>query len=70
MKETHLRSLIKAISWRILGTVVTMLISYIITQEISFAIYIGIFEFISKVAFFYFHERLWSFVPFGVVKSK
>lgn len=68
MKESHLRSLIKAISWRLMGTVMTMLISFIITQKVSFAIYIGLFEFLSKVAFFYFHERLWGAISFGLSK--
>lgn len=69
MRESHLRSFIKAISWRVFGTVVTMLISYVITQRVSVAIYIGVFEFLAKVAFFYVHERLWSKVSFGVIKA-
>ena len=69
MRESHLRSLIKAVSWRILGTLVTMFISYIITQRLSFAIYIGIFEFLAKVGFFYAHERLWNSVSFGMIKT-
>jgi len=66
MQESHLRSLLKAISWRIFGTVMTILISYIITNQVSAAIYIGVFEFIAKVMFFYFHERLWAVIPFGM----
>ena len=69
MRESHLRSLVKAVSWRVLGTLVTMLISYVITQRISFAIYIGVFEFLAKVGFFYLHERLWNAVSYGVIKS-
>jgi len=58
--NSHLYSLIKAFSWRIFATLITMLISYIITHKIYFAIYIGAFEFISKILFFYLHERLWE----------
>lgn len=66
MKETHLRSLIKAVSWRIFGTVATMLIAYIFTRQLDVTIYIGLFEFISKIALFYFHERIWSAISFGL----
>jgi uncharacterized membrane protein len=69
MKDSHVRSLAKAISWRILATFMTIVISYLITQEINLAIYIGIFEFISKVIFYYFHERLWMVVPFGIRRT-
>ena len=68
MKESHARSLIKAFSWRIFATLTTIVISYLITHEISFAIYIGFFEFISKIIFYYFHERVWAIIPFGLVK--
>jgi adenylylsulfate kinase len=70
MVESHLRSLFKALSWRLLGTFMTMLISFIITQKVSFAIYIGLLEFISKVAFFYFHERIWNAIPFGLRRTQ
>ncbi|MCX7114498.1 MAG: DUF2061 domain-containing protein [Gammaproteobacteria bacterium] len=66
MKESHLRSLIKAISWRIFATFLTVVISYMITHRISFAIYIGMFEFLSKIIFFYLHERLWENISFGI----
>lgn len=68
MQESHTRSIIKAVSWRLFGTLMTMLISFIITKRVSFAIYIGIFEFIAKVFIFYAHERIWGAIKFGIVK--
>lgn len=65
MKESHLRSWIKALSWRIFATLTTIIISYLITHEISFAIYIGMIEFSSKIIFFYLHERMWEMISFG-----
>lgn len=70
MKDSHTRSLIKAISWRIFATLTTMIISYMITHELSFAIYIGLFEFISKIIFFYAHERLWNIIRFGTQRAQ
>lgn len=65
MKESHLRSIIKALSWRIFGTLMTAGITYFITHKVSFAIYVGLFEFFSKLVFFYLHERIWNTIPFG-----
>lgn len=69
MKESHLRSMIKAVSWRIFGTFATMLIVYIFTHKLAVTFYVGIFEFISKIALFYFHERAWGLVAFGLRKN-
>lgn len=64
-RETHLRSLVKAVSWRFCGTLATMLIVYVITGKANAAFYVGFFEFFSKIVFFYFHERIWSLIRFG-----
>jgi uncharacterized membrane protein len=69
MNESRSRSFFKAISWRLFATLTTIVISYLITREISFAIYIGAFEFMSKIIFYYLHERIWSIIPFGIDKS-
>ena len=53
------RHLAKTISWRTIGTLDTVLISYYVTGEISYGIKIGAFEIISKMLLYYFHERLW-----------
>jgi uncharacterized membrane protein len=65
MNESHIRSVLKAISWRVFGTLVTMLFTFAITHKLSLALYIGSFEFISKVFLFYLHERLWGKIPVG-----
>lgn len=70
MKQTHLRSLTKAFSWRIFATLITIAISYIVTHKIDFAIYIGAFEFASKIIFFYLHERIWEHIPSRISKEK
>ncbi|MBY0376957.1 MAG: DUF2061 domain-containing protein [Gammaproteobacteria bacterium] len=67
--ESHLRSLVKAISWRIFGTFTTMVISYLFTGQISTAFYIGLSEFVLKIGIFYVHERVWHFIPLGIGKK-
>lgn len=65
MQESPLRSAIKAFSWRIFGTLATMLIAYLFTHKIDLTIYIGLFEFTSKIGLFYLHERIWNSVSLG-----
>lgn len=61
-KESHYRSLMKALSWRIWATATTALISYIVTGSMRYAFVIGFFEVISKITLYYLHERMWSTV--------
>ncbi|UOB16445.1 DUF2061 domain-containing protein [Abyssalbus ytuae] len=58
--NTHKVSLLKTISWRIVGTVDTMMISYILTGNIKIAMGIGSIEVVSKMILYYFHERIWN----------
>ena len=53
------RSLAKAISWRILASADTFLISYIITGKLSWAGSITLLEIITKTVLYYLHERAW-----------
>ena len=63
--ETHSRSIFKAISWRILGSVDTFVISYLVTGKLVFAASIASVETVTKVILFYGHERVWAAVPWG-----
>ena len=63
--ESHLRSLIKGISWRIVATTDTILVALLITClsghcNIDGAIKIGAAEFLIKYLAYYIHERLWQ----------
>ena len=62
LRETRLRSLLKAFSWRIVATLTTALIAYGITGEIETALAIGGIEFFLKFAIYYAHERAWQWV--------
>jgi uncharacterized membrane protein len=52
-------------SWRIVGTLDTILISYFITGEMSFALSIGGIELVTKMMLYVAHERLWNKVNWG-----
>ncbi len=63
--DRHYRSLIKAVSWRVTGTFDTVVISYLITGRIRWALSIGFVELFTKVTLYYLHERLWNKLSFG-----
>jgi uncharacterized membrane protein len=68
LKESHLRSLLKALSWRILATLTTALIAYFVTGAIDVAIMIGGIEFVLKFLIYYLHERAWQLAPRGTIR--
>lgn len=63
--ETAKRSLAKTISWRIIGTLDTILISWLITGKLAFAFSIGAIELFTKMILYFFHERFWNFINWG-----
>lgn len=60
--ERPIRSIVKAMSWRVVGTVDTMVISWFITGELSMALTIGSIEVITKMVLYYGHERIWNLI--------
>ena len=63
--EAHSRSLLKAVSWRILGSIDTFVISYFVTGRLVFAASIASVETFTKICLYYFHEQAWARVPWG-----
>ena len=63
--EAHSRSFIKAVTWRMLGSIDTFIISYFVTGRLVFAASIASVETFTKIVLFYFHEQAWARVPFG-----
>ena len=57
--ETHKRSLLKAISYRIFGSLLTFLITFIITKEIIISSSVAVLDLVSKILLFWVHERVW-----------
>ena len=69
MKDKHYRSVVKAISWRVTGTIDTVIISFLITGKIRMAVSIGFVELFTKILLYYLHERVWDRISFGRVKT-
>lgn len=63
--ETHSRSVLKAVSWRTVGTLDTFAISWFMTGKVAMAGSIAGLEVVTKVAWYYLHERIWAAVSWG-----
>lgn len=59
------RSIAKTLSWRVIGTIDTILISWILTGTIALALSIGAIELVSKMILYFFHERIWNTIKWG-----
>ena len=70
MIEKPVRSIVKAISWRVTGTLDTMFVSYIVTRKLSIAFSIGMIEVFTKLIIYYVHERVWNKIKFGRIEPK
>jgi len=57
--NSHKRHLAKTITWRIIGTVDTILLSWIISGSSTIGLQIGAAEVITKMLLYYLHERAW-----------
>lgn len=62
---SHLRSLIKGINWRFIGSMDTMIISFLYSGNPLSSFYIGSTELATKVFLFYIHERIWNLIKWG-----
>ena len=63
------RSLIKAVSWRLVGSIDTFIISSIVTGHASWGATIASIEAFTKIALYYVHERAWGHVRWGLAKE-
>ena len=64
-QENIKRSIAKTVSWRLVGTITTVVISYLITGTLALAFSIGGIELISKMVLYFFHERAWNNIKWG-----
>lgn len=62
-EDSHTRSLVKGITWRVVATTTTVIIAWIVIGEVGTALSIGFFEAFAKIGIYYFHERLWAKIP-------
>lgn len=69
MYVSKTRSILKTLSWRIVGTLDTMFLGWVITGDLTVGLKIGALELVTKFVLYYFHERIWSKSKFGTKKK-
>ncbi|MFI0457544.1 MAG: DUF2061 domain-containing protein, partial [Candidatus Thiodiazotropha endolucinida] len=67
--DRPIRSLAKAVSWRVTGSIDTILLSWFFTGSLTTAAAIGLTEVATKMVLYYLHERIWNRIPLGRVRG-
>ena len=67
--NAHLRSVVKAISWRLIGSLDTFMLSLLVTGSAKYAVSIATAEALTKIVLFYVHERVWRLVKWGRLEA-
>jgi uncharacterized membrane protein len=64
-RETHARSIAKAVSYRVLGSATTGIIVYAVTGKGGLSLGVGAADIILKIGVYFIHERIWDRISFG-----
>lgn len=75
-KETHYRSILKAISFRFVASLTTVVIIFILARSLKLDMSVslklsglaGVADVVSKLILYYFHERIWGWIGIGQKK--
>ena len=65
MKESHSRSIVKAVSYRILGSATTGLIVYVLTGKGTLGLSASVLDVVLKIGVYFIHERIWDRINYG-----
>jgi uncharacterized membrane protein len=65
MVDNHYRSLTKAVSWRLTGSMDTLIITFLVTGKLKWAFTISGVELFTKIFLYYVHERIWHKIDWG-----
>ena len=65
MADTHARSILKALSYRLLASVTMVVAVYLLTRRLALSLSVGALDLLTKLGLYYLHERLWDLVRFG-----
>lgn len=68
--ESRKRHIAKTFTWRIVGTIDTMILAWIISGNPLTGLKIGLAEVVTKMLLYYFHERIWYKINYGLSDRK
>lgn len=64
------RHMTKAVTWRVIGTLDTMTLAWLISGDPMIGLQIGSAEVVTKMILYYLHERAWYRSDFGLSRRK
>lgn len=64
------RHVAKTITWRVIATVTTIILAWLISGDPMIGLQVGGWEFFIKMALYYLHERAWFRIDFGLTKRR
>ena len=67
--ETKSRSLVKALSYRLLGSACTSMICLLLTGRLALSAGVGTMDLVAKFGLYFLHERIWERIRFGKAKA-
>jgi adenylylsulfate kinase len=70
MRETHARSILKGVTWRVIASGTTMIVVYLITGNLALVASVGAVDIIAKIFFYYLHERTWGNIRWGLIGTE
>lgn len=68
-KVSFKRHIAKTLTWRVVGTIDTMLLGWLVSGDPMIGITIGSFEVVTKMVLYFIHERVWYKIGFGVKRD-
>ena len=66
--ESHSRSIAKAVSYRVLGSMTTALVFFVFSRDAALSLGAGGLDIVVKTGLYFLHERLWNHITFGRAK--
>jgi len=69
LDNSYKRHIAKSVTWRIIGTLDTILLAWLITGDPLTGLKIGFAEVITKMVLYYLHERVWFRIRAGITKN-
>ena len=66
--ESHSRSIAKAVSYRVFGSMTTALVFFVFSSDATLSLGAGGLDIVVKTGLYFLHERLWNHITYGRVK--
>jgi uncharacterized membrane protein len=63
--DSHSRSIAKAVSYRVLGSLATAGIVYLFSGDMRASAGAGLIDSVVKIGLYFLHERIWNYIPLG-----